>query len=188
MTEDEALHLLSIKLSFQGLYSLRKALQIVPNNITRQPLRSSFVWEAFSNLCSATNVQSAITLTMEELSFYTTILERYCTSFLSINDSSAHRQCQTFLSPPVSACMQCDKKLSMHNNPSTATLFTLDGPVLCSKVSLECRSCSIRFGVCNFTDECGTHFYPFHLHNSSVQVTNVTYFHVNLYRWMPSLR
>jgi hypothetical protein len=76
----------------------------------------------------------------------------------------------------------------LHNNPSTATRFTLDGPVVCSKITLECRSCSIRYDICNFTDSSGIRYYPPHLCSNVVEVSNITYFDLNLYRWIPSLR
>jgi hypothetical protein len=191
ITENEALQLISSKLTFQGLCNLRKALQIVPSNITRvdksgMSLHSTLTWEAFKSLCVVTNVQCLPT--MENFMLYITVMERYCHSFLSLNDSTAQRRCQTFLSPPLSECLRCEKKLAMHNNPSTATRFTLDGPVVCSKITLECRSCSICYGICNFTDSSGTRYYPPHLCSNVVEVSNVTYFDLNLYRWIPSLR
>jgi hypothetical protein len=76
----------------------------------------------------------------------------------------------------------------MHNDPSKATLFTSEGPIPCSKISLECRDCSIKYGVANYSEEKGTHFYPEELEVDEIEVSNVTYIDRKLYRWIPSLR
>ena len=158
-TEDETLQLLAAQLTFQGVCNLRKAIQHVPSNIVRitagKSLRASLIWDAFNALCPSTYCD------VDELSRYTEIMERWCPKFLHVDESNIDMETSNkFISPPVGTCIKCDKILSMHNNPSTATLFTLDGPILCSKVTLECRNCAIHFGPCNFSNECGTHLYP----------------------------
>ncbi|CAB4029202.1 Hypothetical predicted protein, partial [Paramuricea clavata] len=75
----------------------------------------------------------------------------------------------------------------MRNNPSSAILFTLNGPVCCRKVSLECRDCSIKYGVCKYSDEHGARYYQSHLTLDIIEVSNVAYIHKDLYKWMPSL-
>ena len=93
-----------------------------------------------------------------------------------------------FLTPPVSNCLQCDKSLSMHNDLSRANLLTHEGPIMCAKISLECKDCSIEYGIANFSDELGAHFYPQEFVINVVEVSNVTYIDMKLYNWIPSLR
>ena len=187
--EDEVLHIMACKLTIQGLYNLRKAIQHVPRNLTRVidnvPLRSVFILDVFKSLSSSTihNKMSTADVTL-----YTKILENNCPSFMSFEQTNKDIQCARFLSPPVSECTQCEKKLSMRNNASRATLFTLSGPIACLKVTLECRDCAIRFGICHFKDECGARFYPSKYEIEVIEASNVTYFHHDLYKWMPSLR
>jgi hypothetical protein len=191
LTEAEILQLLSAKLTFQGVCNMRKAIQHVPSNITRitagKSLRAHLIWETFNELCASTNCEPSPKPSVDELFNYTQILERWCSSFLSVQDLTTHIE-DKYISPPLSSCTKCDKTLTMHNLPSKATLFTLDGPILCAKVTLECKNCHIQFGVCNYTDEIGTHLYPADKNVVLVEVSNVTYFDINLYRWIPSLR
>jgi hypothetical protein len=189
--EDEIIAVMTTKISIQAVNNLRKTLQHVPANITRvteTPMRSSMIYEVFKSLRSAN-------LSMEEIEAYSKILESRCPVFMSVNDpitdidfSSDKDLLVKYLTPPVSICMRCDKRLSMRNNPSRAVLFTLRGPVRCAKVTLECRDCSIRYGVCNYTDKCGTRFYPQDFDIDLIEVSNVTYLRPDLYQWMPSLR
>lgn len=93
-----------------------------------------------------------------------------------------------FLTPPVSLCMQCEKKLTIRNNPSKAKLFTLDGPVPCTKDTLECSDCSHVYGICNYDDKVGAHFYPKDFQVNLVEISDVTYIDLKLYKWFPALR
>ena len=165
-TEDETLQLLAAQPTFQGVCNLRKAIQHVPSNIVRitagKSLRASLIWDAFTAFC-ASNSNISINLDVDELSCYTQIMERWCPTFLSVNDGQMNLRknksaSDMFISPPVASC-KCDKALTMHNNPSAAMLFTLEGPMHCSKVTLECRNCAVCFGPCNYSDDCGMHLY-----------------------------
>ncbi|CAB4011164.1 Hypothetical predicted protein [Paramuricea clavata] len=119
-TEDETL------LTFQGVCNLRKAIQHVPSNIvnrTGKSLRALLIWDAFNMLCTSTNCG------VNELSRYMEIMEQWCPNFLHVDESNIDMETSNkFISPEVGTCTKCDKILSMHNNLSTATLFTLDGP------------------------------------------------------------
>ena len=55
--------------------------------------------------------------------------------FLEVNESTKTVK-KKFISPPVSACIKCKGSLTMHNLPSRAVLFSLDGPIHVSKVTL----------------------------------------------------
>ena len=199
LTEDEALQLLASKISVTGLYNLRTALKHVPDNITRVlnkiPLRTTLILKIFNSMASPGSECENITI--DDLSLYIKFAETYCSSFLKVKESDDHLWKLTgseelvfnkFVTPPVSQCLQCDKKLSVRGNPSKAILFTLDGPVPCTKVTLECRECFHVYGVCNHRNESGTRFYPKDFNIELVEVSNVTYFHLQLYKWFPSLR
>ena len=199
LTEDEALQLLASKLSIEGLYNLRRAISHVPDNITRvvngTSMRSTFIYNIFQSFTSL----SSENMTVDDLSMYIQFAETYCSSFLTVKENDNHLWKLTeteelsflkFLTPPVSLCMQCDKKLSVRNNPSKAKVFTLNGPIPCSKVTLECRDCCYIYGICNYSDAKGTHFYPREMAAAIelVEVSNETYFDQKLYKWFPSLR
>ncbi|XP_028407816.1 uncharacterized protein LOC114530392 [Dendronephthya gigantea] len=78
--------------------------------------------------------------------------------------------------------------LSMRSNPTSAVLYTLSGPVRCVKVTLDCRDCSIHYGICKYCENDGARFYP--ANDGSIdliEVSNVTYIQLDLYKWVPSL-
>ena len=170
LMEDEALQLLASKLSFKGLLDLRDAIQHVPNNIpcivNGISLRLSFIFKIFKSLLS----QHSDNMSMADFQMYVTFIETYSPAFVSAKKPSvAHLSKLTqkedlpfnnFIAPPVARCFQCEKDLTIRNNPSKAKLFTLDGPIPCTKVTLECRCCSYVYGVCNYSEKSGSHFYP----------------------------
>ena len=122
-------------------------------------------------------------------------IETYCGAFLGETESDDHLWELTktedviynkFLSPPVSLCILCDKALTIRNNPSKAKLFTLKGPVPRTKITLECRACSLVYGVCNYTDKSGTRFYQHDV--GIIEISDVSYMDAMLYKWFPALR
>lgn len=46
------------------------------------------------------------------------------------------------VAPPLEKCVKCDGNLTMHNQPSHATIFDTDGPHPAIKISLKCRRCA----------------------------------------------
>ena len=203
LTEEEALDLAVLKVGVHGITVLKQVLQHVPSNLSRvtkgSSMRYCYVLKIFKAL-----VRDATAHSMKEDDFrlLCDFLESYCEEFLATEPSkiatdtnvwnltqSERVNFNKFLTPPISNCLRCNKQLSMHNDPSKATLFTSEGPIPCSKVSLECRDCSFRYGVLNYSDEEGTHFYPEQLPtHGMVEVSNVTYIDGTLYNWIPSLR
>ncbi len=198
LTEDEAISLAALRYGIKALLILKEVLQHIPSNITRVyargiAMRLAYIHKMF-------NAWAPTSLNEDELNSLCSFLEAYCPDFLKSQLSAEKSEkawelirqegihFNKFLTPPVSNCLQCDTQLTMHNNPSKATLFTRDGPIPCSKISLECRDCSIRYGVANFTNEQGSHFYPQDLAIDFIEVSNVTYVDTKLYRWIPSLR
>ena len=200
LKEDEALQLLASKLSIKGLLDLRDAIQHIPKNIPRIvngiSLRLSFIFKIFQRLPS----QHLDNMSMADFETYVKFIETYCPVFITAKKPSADhlwRLTQTedlpfnkFITPPVARCFQCEKDLTIRNNPSQAKVFTLDGPIPCTKVTLECRCCSYVYGVCNYSDKSGSHFYPKsdEYDVDIIEVSNVTYVDAKLYKWFPSLR
>jgi hypothetical protein len=199
LMEDEALQLLAAKLSIEGLLNLRNAVQHVPKNIPRVvngvSLRSTFMFTTFKSLPS--QHMGIKNMSMEDFQTYVKFVGTYCPIFLSEKKECDNlwklTQAQDlpynkFLTPPVARCVQCRKELTVRNNPLKAKLFTLDGPIPCTKITLECRCCAYVYGICNYSDESGSHFYPSAYNIELIEVSNVTYFDVKLYKWFPSLR
>ena len=209
LTEEDALTLAAMKIGHHGIIVLREALQHVPANLTRctkgSSMRFSYVLKIFNALALNRNginsTQSTALSKEDDVRLMCVFLESYCPEFLSMKASTTATNTNVwdlskreqinfnkFLTPPISNCLRCHKQLSMHNDPSKATLFTSEGPIPCSKISLECRDCSIKYGVANYSEERGTHFYPEELEVDEIEVSNVTYIDRKLYRWIPSLR
>ena len=188
LCENEILNIIAFKLTVQGLNNMRKALQHVPANITRIVDGTSMRHELVLGIFKSISGEPNNAISMDDLMLFANVLEKNCPTFMSQKGDFPSIELKKYLSPPVSTCINCDKKLSMRNNPSSAILFTLNGPVCCAKVSLECRDCSIKYGVCKYSDEHGARYYHSHLTLDIIEVSNVTYIHKDLYKWMPSLR
>ena len=206
LTEEEALILASCRVGPEGLSLLKEALLHVPENITRiengTSMRFTFVCKIFRALAS--NREIASNLKDEEIELLCSFLESYCSEFLNVPTLTTSTTCQSiwnltqdegtyfngFLTPPVTNCLDCEKLLTMHNKPSKATLFTLEGPVPCTKITLECRDCSVRYGIAKFFRSCepGSRFYPNEYSIDVIEVSNVTYINRKLYDLIPSLR
>jgi hypothetical protein len=201
---EEALLLASCRVGAEGLIFLKEALKHVPENITcvenGTSMRFTFVCKIFC--ASASNRGIALTLKDEEIELLCSFLELYRSEFLKVPTLTTTRQSiwnltqgegtyfNRFLTPPVTTCLDCEKLLTTHNKPSKATLFTREGPVPCTKIILECRDCSVRYGIAKFfrSGDMGSHFYPNKFPIDVIEVSNVTYINRKLYDWIPSLR
>ena len=90
----------------------------------------------------------------EEIELLCSFLESYCPEFLNVPTLTT--TCQSIWSLTqdegiyFNDCLDCEKLLNMHNKPFKATLFTLEGPVPCTKITLECRDCLVRYGIAKF--------------------------------------
>ena len=128
---------------------------------------------------------------------YVDILELHCLVFLSKEGHTdslwelskpENKPYTKFLTPPVTSCIRCGKLLSMKNYPMNVKLFTTNGLILCPKITFGCRSCSCTYGVYSYVDERGMHLYSQEIKVDIVEVSNVTYIDLNLYKWFPALR
>lgn len=50
-----------------------------------------------------------------------------------------------FLGPPTTTCLVCNRRLSIHNDPSTVVLFGLHGPIPANKITLRCDNCMLNY-------------------------------------------
>ena len=198
LKEEEALMILSSKLTFQGLFLLKCAINHVPVSFTMKcrefdglPLRSVLI----HNIVRTTSSLASIT----DVHFYVCFVERFCPKFVSmptvlpqdrlwnLSEDGKYRYTK-FLSPPLQSCMNCGGYINMHNPPTTAKVFTLQGPIPASKITLECRACDMTFGIGRYRDSNGYHYYPKTVQSELIEVTNTAYLTDDLYRWLPSLR
>ena len=168
----------------------------IPRSVDGVPLRLTYIYKIFKTL-SLSHGSHDEDLEIQEAGEYVRFLEAHCHNFLSTQYGGdefwtlSEKECSPFnkfLTPPVRACLRCEKLLTMRNYPSKAKLFTTDGPLPCSKITLECRACCCTYGPCSFSDELGCHFYPAEMRVDVVEVSNVTYVDLELYRWFPPLR
>ena len=64
-------------------------------------------------------------------------LKDHCSRFMEYSVGGKEQLWELSLAPPLSMCLVCEAKLTSHNTPSSARLFTLEGPVPATKVCLE---------------------------------------------------
>lgn len=157
------------------------------------PLRTVLIHNIVTACCSSRSLDS-----LANVHLYVSFLEKYCTEFLCSPEVLPHdklwKLCENggyrytkFLSPPTKSCLNCGEGITMHNPPSKAKLFTLQGPIPASKITLERKGCKISYGITQFTDSTGAHFYPNSISSHVIQMTNTSYMTQELYRWIPSL-
>ena len=192
LTEDQALLLISSKLSFFGVLVLKLALNHVPVTY-RTTIRGTSTPICYS-LVAAIMSKKGFSVSPCDVQKYAEVLERFCQNFLfstlqlqdvlwKLTAEGEYRYNQ-FIAPPVESCLKCDEALGMHNRPSKAVVFGSGGPLLASKITLECK---IQYGVGHFSDENGRHLYPRKIQSPLIEASNVSYMERDLYRWIPSL-
>lgn len=195
VSEDQAMQLISAKLSVHGLLSLKLALDHVPRTYSAKTRGTSTSIREF--LVSEIMKKKGFPLSPADVKSYVLVVERFCPTFLSstldigdilweLSGESEYRF-NRFITPPVESCLKCEETLSMHNQPSKAIVHGVTGPLPASKVTLECKSCKTTYGVGHFSDESGRHFYPKEKQSPLIEASNVTYMDRNLYKWIPSL-
>lgn len=191
ISEKDAMSILCAKIGFEDVMKIKIALDHVPSCYNMTPVGSNVCIRI--SLISQMLESIGIRLPVSELQHYISYLEWYCPTFLSnkfgvlpikVFDLSKTNH-NTFLAPPVTSCLSCGKNLQMHNPPSKAIVFGINGPLPSTKVTLECRDCQVRYGISKYADAKGQHYYP--KTASVIEVSNVTYIEESLYKWIPSL-
>lgn len=198
ISEDDALLLLSGKISLPTVLLIRKTLKHVPASYCRKEKTTLLRMKYINNIMKS----NCVDMSLEDLEVNIRFLECYCPSFLdrdfdetfdkSLWNLSKEEEnwYNMFLTPPVKDCLSCGGTLGMYNPPSKAVVFGVDGPVPSTKVTLECRTCNIKYGIAKYTNSEGRHFYPIDAYGANsnlVEISNVTYMEYDLYRWIPSL-
>lgn len=135
--EEASLLILASKISFQGVIFLKAAIQHVPQTYVMKctdsggaSLHSVIIYELRS--ASQTSLSS---LSKEEVDSYVNFMENNCANFLGsspLPKGQLWDMCQggkfnfpKFLAPPVSACLRCERNITMHNPPSKAKVFII---------------------------------------------------------------
>lgn len=128
ITEEQALLLLSAKLTFVGVVHLKIALDHVPAAINMK-LRSETVPLRFS-LASEILAADGIALDAGDVKKYVEILQRYCPCFcqfgFKLSDtlwkvtSKGKFRFNKFITPPVQSCLSCHENITKHRQPTDA--------------------------------------------------------------------
>ena len=95
-----------------------------------------------------------------------------------------------FIAPPVEDCTLCGTALTAPNPLSSCTLYTVNGPKPCTKLTLRCQGCKVSYGRSMTESSSGNaSYYPKEIisKDNLLEVTNVVYMEKKLYRWIPSL-
>ena len=124
-------------------------------------------------------------LSKEEVDCYLNVLKNFCPNFVTFSPllkEQLWNMCEggkynftTFLSPPVSTCLHCERDISMHNPPSKAKVFTHEGPIPVTKITLECKLCKTSYTIVRYTHNGGSHYYPKAISMDLMKVSNTTY-------------
>jgi len=151
--EQQALLLLSCKLTFDGFILLKMALDHVPLTFSVIP-RGTNVPLRF---CLVRNIlqKNGIDLSASEVQCFAEILERCCPAFssreFSLNDSlwkltkEGSYNYNSFIGPPIQSCLACKNTLVMKNSPSRAIIYESTGPQPATKITLVCNSCKTTY-------------------------------------------
>ncbi|CAB4032328.1 Hypothetical predicted protein, partial [Paramuricea clavata] len=193
---EETIFILSTKLTTKGLMTLAMAIKHVPSRYSQagHDECGNFRLYAIGTIMR----KAGFVIVVEDLRVYVTLVEARCPTLCSkyekdfedvlwkaTEEESFNFNCM--MTPPVDLCLYCRKPLSTNNKPNKATLFTLSGPIPCTKLRLRCRECDVQYGICSIRDKTGEHLYP-KLHRPLlVEASNVNYVDAALYEWIPSL-
>lgn len=197
LSEDYALVILSGQVTFRGVLFLKMAMNHVPPSysIISRGTSVSLRYLLISEIMLHHGFSS---MSPNHMEMYVRFLEQYCPLFLKEDLSlgeglwrltgQGELRYNKFLCPPVKMCLCCEETLTMHNKATNAIVFTLSGPQPSSKILLECNKCKVKYGITNYTDEVGVHYYPKKFASVIIEISNVTYMDKALYDWLPSLR
>ena len=195
--KETLIFILSAKLTTKGLLTLAMAIKHVPAPYSQAG------HEEYTNLrlyaIGIIMKKAGFVIEVENLRDLVTLVEARCPSLClsdlkkdfddalwkATEEESFNFNCM--MTPPVNQCLHCKKPLSTNNKPSKATLFTLNGPIPCTKLRLCCRECGVQYGMCSITDKTGEHLYPKSHRPLLVEASNASYLDASLYERIPSL-
>lgn len=147
MTKDQALALMSSKLTFYGVVMSKLALDHVPRtySATAKGESTSIRFMLISDIMNKKGFSASVI----EVQKFAQLLEQFCKKFLSSSlelgeilwKLTEERDCcfNKFISPPVECCLKCDDSLLTHNQPTKAIVYGATGPLPATKITLECK-------------------------------------------------
>ena len=195
LNEDQALLLISSKLSFFSVLILKLALNHVP--VTYRTTQRGTSTPICYTLVAAIMNKKGFSVSPCDVQKYAEVLVHFCHNFLSSSlqlqdvlwelTAEGEYRFNKFLAPPVESCLKCDETLGMHNCPSKAIVYGSSGPLPASKINLEYKHCKTQYGIGHFSDDSGRHLYPRKIQSPFIEASNVSYMERDLYRWIPSL-
>ena len=193
--------ILAFKFTFRGVYLLKVVIELVPKTYSMKLSEFGSVSQRpqLINKKTSAGDTPVVSLNRDKLEFTVNFMESNCVQFLSMGErlevnklweisERSEYHLTKFLAPPVSTCLSCGGNITMHNWPTRARLFSLEGPVPASNIALECRNCKISYGIARYTHDDKSHYYPKTLTRGIIEVSNTTYMSERPYKWIPSLR
>lgn len=158
--------ILAFKFTFRGVYLLKVVIELVPKTYSMKQSEFGSVSQRpqLINKKTSAGDTPVVSLNRDEVEFTVNFMESNCVQFLSMGEpleennlweisERSEYHLTKFLAPPVSTCLSCEGNLTMHNWPTRARLFSLEGPVPASKITLECRNCKISYGIARYTHD-----------------------------------
>jgi hypothetical protein len=150
----DAASLLALMFVFDTVSWVMAAIQHVPRVFSRRKnSRAKIIFEITNSLCQekhlSLSVVNEIVKCVEEFVPELNVLETQRTRFedalASLNGKDGINY-GGFIAPPVEDCTLCGTALTAPNALSSCTLFTMDGPKPCTKLSLRCQGCKVSYG------------------------------------------
>ncbi len=194
----DAASLLALMFSFDTVSWVMAAIQHVPRVFSRRKnsrakiifeITNSFCQEKHLSLSVVHEIVKCVEVFVPELNVLETQRTRFKDALASLNGKVGINY-DGFIAPPVENCTLCGTALTAPNALSSCTLFTMDGPKPCTKLSPRCQGCKVSYGRSMTHHSSGNAFYyPKEIikKDNLVEVTNVVYMEKKLYKWIPSL-
>lgn len=171
-------------LGYEETKVLGSAVNMIPKSYGQGSLRNSRVCNILNHYRALVKKPTNITeSTVEKLLPVVSICDQlHDTDFLNSLSEECQEGCATFLSPPVSECINplCNKygemnSLAPNHAPVNIVVFSFEGPCLGSKVCLRCKHCSTiynynKYGRKSKEGEC---FYD--TERELIEITDVVY-------------
>jgi hypothetical protein len=194
----DAASLLALMFGFDTILWVMAAMQHVPRVFSRRKnSRANIIFEITNSLCHGKNlplpvldeIVKCIEEFVPELNVLQTQQARFEDALTNLNGKNGIHY-NGFIAPPVEDCTLCGTALTAPNPLSSCTLYTVNGPKPCTKLTLRCQGCKVSYGR-SMTESSGGNasYYPKEIisKDNLLEVTNVVYMEKKLYRWIPSL-
>ena len=194
----DAASLLALMFGFDTVSWVMAAMQHVPRVFSRRKnSRAKIIFDIVNSLCQEKQLTLPVVDEMvkcieefvPELNVLKTQRVRFEEALAGLTGKDEINY-GGFIAPPVEDCTLCGTALTAPNPLSSCTLYTVDGPKPCTKLSLRCQGCKLSYGRSMTHCSSGNaSYYPEEIirKDNLVEITNVVYMEKKLYRWIPSL-